>query len=216
VTSLGLIQLTRKRLGTGLVEAFSSTCVHCSGRGIVLHADPVDNASAPARKAEPGARRSRRGRKGKAEAEEPAVARVPVHVPSAHPMFKAMAAAKNGDEESDDDLSPEELAEDFEGDEGETGEAVGLALAEDLDEDDDLDEDEVDAHGRGEVGHRDGEFHQQGHATRAVVGAHERALGIDRVSIGKWPRVVVGSDEHAIDPIGMPGDHEVFHVHRFS
>ncbi|MBX9638848.1 MAG: Rne/Rng family ribonuclease, partial [Mycobacteriaceae bacterium] len=37
VTSLGLVQLTRKRLGTGLVEAFSTTCTHCSGRGIVLH-----------------------------------------------------------------------------------------------------------------------------------------------------------------------------------
>jgi ribonuclease E len=43
VTSLGLVQLTRKRLGTGLVEAFSTTCTHCAGRGIVLHADPVDN-----------------------------------------------------------------------------------------------------------------------------------------------------------------------------
>ena len=34
VTSLGLVQLTRKRLGTGLVEAFSTTCTHCAGRGI--------------------------------------------------------------------------------------------------------------------------------------------------------------------------------------
>ena len=44
VTSLGLVQLTRKRLGTGLVEAFSTSCTHCGGRGIVLHADPVDSA----------------------------------------------------------------------------------------------------------------------------------------------------------------------------
>ena len=44
VTSLGLVQLTRKRLGTGLIEAFSTTCPHCSGRGITLHADPVDSA----------------------------------------------------------------------------------------------------------------------------------------------------------------------------
>ena len=43
VTSLGLVQLTRKKLGTGLVEAFSTTCSHCGGRGIVLHADPVDD-----------------------------------------------------------------------------------------------------------------------------------------------------------------------------
>ncbi len=43
VTSLGLVQLTRKRLGTGLIEAFSTTCPHCAGRGILLHGDPVDS-----------------------------------------------------------------------------------------------------------------------------------------------------------------------------
>ncbi len=42
VTSLGLVQLTRKKLGTGLIEAFSTNCPECSGRGIVLHADPVE------------------------------------------------------------------------------------------------------------------------------------------------------------------------------
>lgn len=42
VTSLGLVQLTRKRLGTGLVETFSTKCEHCEGRGIVLSDDPVD------------------------------------------------------------------------------------------------------------------------------------------------------------------------------
>ena len=45
VTSLGLVQLTRKRLGTGLIEAFSTPCPHCAGRGILLHADPVDSAA---------------------------------------------------------------------------------------------------------------------------------------------------------------------------
>ena len=42
VTSLGLVQLTRKRLGTGLVETFSTKCEHCDGRGIILTDDPVD------------------------------------------------------------------------------------------------------------------------------------------------------------------------------
>ena len=37
VTSLGLVQLTRKKLGTGLIEAFSTPCPHCAGRGILLH-----------------------------------------------------------------------------------------------------------------------------------------------------------------------------------
>ena len=42
VTSLGLVQMTRKKLGTGLVEAFSTTCEHCQGRGIVVHPFPID------------------------------------------------------------------------------------------------------------------------------------------------------------------------------
>ncbi|MFW6641778.1 Rne/Rng family ribonuclease [Nocardiopsis algeriensis] len=36
VTSLGLVQMTRKRVGQGLLEAFSSTCEHCSGRGLTI------------------------------------------------------------------------------------------------------------------------------------------------------------------------------------
>ncbi len=44
VTSLGLVQMTRKRLGTGLVETFSTDCEHCHGRGIIIHEYPVDEA----------------------------------------------------------------------------------------------------------------------------------------------------------------------------
>ncbi len=41
VTSLGLVQMTRKRIGSGLLESFSETCDHCNGRGIKvsLHGD---------------------------------------------------------------------------------------------------------------------------------------------------------------------------------
>ncbi|HEU5429303.1 MAG TPA: Rne/Rng family ribonuclease, partial [Actinocrinis sp.] len=42
VTSLGLVQMTRKRVGQGLLEAFSETCDHCNGRGIIVHMDPVE------------------------------------------------------------------------------------------------------------------------------------------------------------------------------
>ncbi len=42
VTSLGLVQMTRKRVGQGLIEAFSTTCDSCGGRGIHIHADPVN------------------------------------------------------------------------------------------------------------------------------------------------------------------------------
>ena len=44
VTSLGLVQMTRKRVGAGLIEVFSENCVHCNGRGIVVHADPIDRS----------------------------------------------------------------------------------------------------------------------------------------------------------------------------
>jgi len=41
VTSLGLVQMTRKRVGQGLIEAFSTTCDSCAGRGIHIHMEPV-------------------------------------------------------------------------------------------------------------------------------------------------------------------------------
>ena len=43
VTSLGLVQMTRKRVGSGLVEVFSEPCEHCNGRGIIIHDRPVEN-----------------------------------------------------------------------------------------------------------------------------------------------------------------------------
>ena len=41
VTSLGLVQMTRKRVGQGLVEAFSEECPTCHGRGFILHDEPT-------------------------------------------------------------------------------------------------------------------------------------------------------------------------------
>jgi ribonuclease E len=41
ITSLGLVQMTRKRIGQGLLEAFSETCDHCKGRGVIIHTEPV-------------------------------------------------------------------------------------------------------------------------------------------------------------------------------
>ena len=45
VTSLGLVQMTRKRVGQGLIEAFSTTCESCGGRGIHIHAEPVNKVA---------------------------------------------------------------------------------------------------------------------------------------------------------------------------
>ena len=61
VTSLGLVQMTRKRIGTGLLEAFSHDCEHCKGRGVIVQEQPVETGSRPDDD-EPRGRRSRGGR----------------------------------------------------------------------------------------------------------------------------------------------------------
>ena len=88
VTSLGLVQMTRKRLGTGLLEAFSTTCTTCGGRGIIVHSSPVEVTSDDgARSENTGSKRSRRSKKKAEPAEQK-----PAHNPAEHPMFRAMAA----------------------------------------------------------------------------------------------------------------------------
>jgi len=52
VTSLGLVQMTRKRIGAGLLEVFGQQCDHCNGRGITIHMDA--NASAKSNRGEQG------------------------------------------------------------------------------------------------------------------------------------------------------------------
>jgi ribonuclease E len=115
VTSLGLVQLTRKRLGTGLIEAFSSSCPNCGGRGLLLHSDPVDSAPTNGRKSESGGRRGRRSKKKGSDesSDQPTVAKVPAHAPGEHPMFKAMAAGASGAPEAAGDGSeqPDEAVE---------------------------------------------------------------------------------------------------------
>lgn len=55
VTSLGLVQMTRKRIGTGLLESFSHDCTECGGRGVIIEDAPVEP------KKDEGQRRGRRG-----------------------------------------------------------------------------------------------------------------------------------------------------------
>jgi ribonuclease E len=166
VTSLGLVQLTRKRLGTGLIEAFSTPCPQCGGRGIIVHADPVDSAQTTGRKSESGGRRGRRSKKSRPD--EPVVAKVPDHTPGEHPMFKAMAAAngrRDGEpneaeeltgetvheavgEEADADTQQRVVAEPAAEDLDESDEDVFEETDEedevDLDDDEDLDDDDLD------------------------------------------------------------------------
>ncbi|MEV2238928.1 Rne/Rng family ribonuclease [Micromonospora sp. NPDC049891] len=87
ITSLGLVQMTRKRIGAGLLEAFSETCECCKGRGLVIHTEPVAekprsgggdkvkavaSAGAPAAEQTTGSSR-RRARKSAASAERTVV-----------------------------------------------------------------------------------------------------------------------------------------------
>jgi ribonuclease E len=69
VTSLGLVQMTRKRVGGGLLEHFSTPCEHCRGRGVIVTAEPVEEKQDTAHRPSPpeGARRSRGGRGGRTE-----------------------------------------------------------------------------------------------------------------------------------------------------
>lgn len=68
VTSLGLVQMTRKRVGQGLVEAFSETCEHCKGRGFLVHGQPVGEASE--KQPDQPRKRNSRGGSSKAKTED--------------------------------------------------------------------------------------------------------------------------------------------------
>lgn len=61
VTSLGLVQMTRKKLGLGLLESFSEPCEVCAGRGIIVHHEPILKHRAPQQQQQPERRRGRGG-----------------------------------------------------------------------------------------------------------------------------------------------------------
>lgn len=122
VTSLGLVQMTRKRVGQGLVEAFSETCEHCHGRGFIVHEEPIEKSNQrpdagaqqqPAAAADAEAKRSRRKRGGTSK--EPVAhvphAGVPV-LPEAREAVKATlatiaaAAAHAHEHDHDHDEAP--------------------------------------------------------------------------------------------------------------
>ncbi|MCV7632150.1 Rne/Rng family ribonuclease [Micrococcus luteus] len=69
VTSLGLVQMTRKRMGTGLVEVFSETCEHCAGRGIIIKDTPVERGRSGGEQRGEAEGRRRRRRRGNGEGE---------------------------------------------------------------------------------------------------------------------------------------------------
>ncbi|ARH91209.1 Rne/Rng family ribonuclease [Streptomyces sp. MOE7] len=60
VTSLGLVQMTRKRVGQGLLESFSEQCVHCNGRGVIVHMEQPTTIGG-------GGKRKKKGKAAQAE-----------------------------------------------------------------------------------------------------------------------------------------------------
>jgi ribonuclease E len=116
ITSLGLVQMTRKRIGAGLLEAFSETCEVCKGRGLIMHTEPVPekarsgagdkvkavaSASGAAAKTEGSGRR--RGRKA-AEAEAvPLDAPVPGALANGSPNGSGAALDADGGPDEDDE-----------------------------------------------------------------------------------------------------------------
>jgi len=102
VTSLGLVQMTRKRVGQGLLESFSETCAACAGRGVLVHSVPVDGD-------ERGRRDDRGTRDRKKAAAGPAlVAAAMVGLPSPAPAAPVVVAgAEEGTAEREADTGRE-------------------------------------------------------------------------------------------------------------
>jgi ribonuclease E len=65
VTSLGLVQMTRKRIGTGLLEAFSRPCENCGGRGVIVEHEPISPDLAKASKKRTASDKEKAGKSGK-------------------------------------------------------------------------------------------------------------------------------------------------------
>ncbi|MGY4771511.1 Rne/Rng family ribonuclease [Kribbella sp. CWNU-51] len=111
VTSLGLVQMTRKRIGTGLLEAFSENCDHCGGRGLILHDEPKESRrrdnrngqdnNKPAAQAEEPRKSSRRRGRGKGRAEDEHTEEPSQHNgDAAHRLAQIAAASAKKDEEA--------------------------------------------------------------------------------------------------------------------
>lgn len=114
VTSLGLVQMTRKRIGTGLLEAFSETCTHCHGRGIVIHDHPVEEGkSSGVAPDEPrrGRRRGGRGRNAAAQdtATGPSPESTETETPRTPTPAEFAAMARHHDEEAPGEDAAEAL-----------------------------------------------------------------------------------------------------------
>jgi ribonuclease E len=103
VTSLGLVQMTRKRVGGGLLEHFSTVCEHCRGRGVIVSTEPVVEKSGPdtARRTRSRRRgedeRGDHGRNGREVRREPATVAASAPAPNGSTPTPAPTPADTGD-----------------------------------------------------------------------------------------------------------------------
>lgn len=107
VTSLGLVQMTRKRVGQGLVEAFSEPCEQCEGRGFLVQDAPVE-------KSDLNANRRGRGRKPRpveTSADDDAAAQARAAVKATLATIAAAAAESHPKDEAAADRSQRSVAE---------------------------------------------------------------------------------------------------------
>ncbi|MFL1380023.1 Rne/Rng family ribonuclease [Nocardiopsis protaetiae] len=98
VTSLGLVQMTRKRVGQGLLEAFSHTCEHCSGRGLILSTEPVEGKGAAAGGNGGGGGGRKKKGKGKGEADQAETPAVETAAEEPEPVEPAAPVAEEAPE----------------------------------------------------------------------------------------------------------------------
>ncbi|HET8641734.1 MAG TPA: Rne/Rng family ribonuclease [Pseudonocardiaceae bacterium] len=103
VTSLGLVQMTRKRVGTGLIEAYSQLCEHCRGRGLIVTTEPADRQETP----EPAAARRTRARGKAADGKAAEVKAAEVKAAEVKAAEVAAEAAEPVDVRVPDPRSPE-------------------------------------------------------------------------------------------------------------
>src|SRR5262245_12326086 len=100
ITSLGLVQMTRKRVGQGLLEAFSEPCEVCNGRGVRIHLEPLEPPAAKAAtaSAEPATGRSRRRDRGRSSEAVPAAAELVTDSAAEPEDADAEAAVSEGEQ----------------------------------------------------------------------------------------------------------------------
>ena len=111
VTSLGLVQMTRKKLGIGLIEAFSEPCEACASRGIIVHHEPImrqkshpmeDNSG----KSQKQSKKDRNRDKGEKKAPEPAKVVTPEKAVELGSVMSKIAASTVAAHEAAGEESP--------------------------------------------------------------------------------------------------------------